>query len=564
MSGRGKVAGISVGAVVVLGVAVYLLGYLITGDRVPRHVTVAGVAVGGMSREDAIAALESELAPVAEDPIELSVNEESVNLDPADAGLSVDYPASVEAAGIGKSFDPRRMWQVLTGGGAVEPVIIADQQKLDKAVKGLAEDHDVKARNAKVTLDGTEIKSKSMRTGVQVDQAGAARIISASVLSDRPVTVPVQLNKPEITDDEVEKLISDRLEPALSAPIPVEVGDAGEFAISESTIAEALKIKNSDGAPTATLRTEKLHGAVEDQISALDFKEPKDATVKIVDGKPKVVDGEPGETVTAKDLGGAVDKVLTAEGAERTASVQLTEAEPEFGRDDAEALGITEVTGQFTTEFPYAEYRNTNIGRAAEKINNTLLKPDEVFSLNGVVGERTAENGFVAGSIISGGKFKEELGGGVSQSATTTYNAMFFAGLEDIQHQPHTLYIDRYPAGREATVAWPTVDLKFRNNTDYGVLVQTVFQESSPGEQGSITVKMWSTKTYDKIESSELEKSNFVYGQDIRDSSPDCVATAPVQGFDVNYSRLFYQDGKVVKTEDFHWRYAPTDRRICV
>src|SRR5690606_7531671 len=145
------------------------------------------------------------------------------------------------------------------------------------------------------------------------------------------------------------------------------------------------------------------------------------------------------------------------------------------------------------TYFPYAEYRNTNIGRAAELINGTLLEPGDTFSLNGEVGERTEENGFVAGSMLSGGKFKAELRGGVSQSATTTYNAMFFAGLEDIEHQPHTLYIDRYPAGREATVAWPTLDLKFRNNTDYGVLVQTVFKRATPDSRGSLTVKMWST-----------------------------------------------------------------------
>ena len=119
------------------------------------------------------------------------------------------------------------------------------------------------------------------------------------------------------------------------------------------------------------------------------------------------------------------------------------------------------MTGQFTTYFPYLEYRNVNIGRAAELINGTVLKPGETFSLNGVVGERTRANGFTEGFIIQGGKFKKELGGGVSQSATTTYNAMFFAGLKDIEHQPHTLYIDRYPPGREATVAWPSLDLKF-------------------------------------------------------------------------------------------------------
>ncbi len=141
---------------------------------------------------------------------------------------------------------------------------------------------------------------------------------------------------------------------------------------------------------------------------------------------------------------------------------------------------------------------------------------------------------------------------------------MFFAGLEDIEHQPHTLYIDRYPAGREATVAWPTLDLKFRNNTDYGVLVQTVFEESSPGEQGSLTVKMWSTKTYDKVKATEPARFNYTYGRDITDDSPDCVPTSPVQGFDVTYSRLFYRGDDVVKKEDFGWTYRPTDNRTCV
>ena len=62
--------------------------------------------------------------------------------------------------------------------------------------------------------------------------------------------------------------------------------------------------------------------------------------------------------------------------------------------------------------------------------------------------------------------------------ATTTFNAAFFAGLEDVEHKPHSFYIDRYPVGREATVAWPVVDLRFKNDTDHGVLIQTVHTPS--------------------------------------------------------------------------------------
>ena len=109
-----------------------------------------------------------------------------------------------------------------------------------------------------------------------------------------------------------------------------------------------------------------------------------------------------------------------------------------------------------------------------------MLKPGETFSLNDTVGERTGENGFTKGFIISDGIFKEDLGGGVSQMATTTFNATFFAGLEDVEHKPHSFYIDRYPVGREATVAWGAVDLRFKNDTPYGVLIHATVQPEHP------------------------------------------------------------------------------------
>ena len=157
-----------------------------------------------------------------------------------------------------------------------------------------------------------------------------------------------------------------------------------------------------------------------------------------------------------------------------------------------------------------------------------------------------------------------ELGGGVSQSATTTYNAAFFAGLKDVEHAPHGLYINRYPAGREATVFWPTLDLRFKNDTKYGVLIEARLVKATDDRQGEMTVRMWSTKTYEKVESSDLRRSNFTSGPVIRDSRSDCEPQEPVQGFDVNYERLFYQGGKVVKEEKYFWRYKPTSEVICI
>lgn len=560
----GVVAALVAGVVVVLVGGAYLVGYLMAGDKLPKDAQIAGIAVGGLSTAAATEKLQTELGPRADAAIAVTAGGEKGELSPGEAGLSVDYPASVELAGGGRSLDPRHIWRVLTGGSDTDAVVATDPEKLTAAVAGLAKDLDRQPKDAKLSFDKAKVVQTEAQDGVVVDQDKASSAIeSAYLTSAGAVELPAEVTAPEITTAEVTELATSYAKPAVSGPVPLKAGAAGSFKVTASMIGESIGFAAVDGALKPQLDADKLRKEAGDAVSEVELKKPKNATVKLVDGKPKVIAAVNGTTVSAANLAAAVEPVLTKTGKDRSGEVELTGAKASFSTEDAEQLKISKVTGEFTTYFPYATYRNVNIGRAAELINGTVLKPGETFSLNGIVGERTAKNGFVEGAIIKGGKFQKELGGGVSQSATTTYNAMFFAGLKDIQHQPHTLYIDRYPAGREATVAWPTVDLKFQNNTKYGVLVQAYVKKSTPGSRGSITVKMWSTKTYDEIRSSSLSRSNYTSGRDIDDDSASCEPQAPAQGFDVNYSRIFRNDGKTVKTEKFYWRYAPTDRITC-
>ncbi|HLR97780.1 MAG TPA: VanW family protein, partial [Jiangellaceae bacterium] len=238
------------------------------------------------------------------------------------------------------------------------------------------------------------------------------------------------------------------------------------------------------------------------------------------------------------------------------------EVQPDLTKAEAQDLGVTEVVSEYTTEFPHAEYRNVNIGRAAELMQNTLVQPGETFSLNDTVGERTEANGFTSGTIISEGQFTEALGGGVSQVATTAYNAGFFAGLKDVEHQPHSFYIDRYPEGREATVAWPYLDMAFQNDTDYGVLVDTSFSESSPGSSGSITVRLWSTKHRD-VETSTSDRSAITDYEQVTESGEDCVPQQGTNGFDVTVNRVIRENGSVIADEDIHTTYNPAAAITC-
>ena len=553
-----------VGGVLVLLAMIYVAAYLVAGDKLPKKAQISGVAVGGLHPTEATDKLTAELGPRTAEPINFTVRDSQVQLKPVDAGLAIDYAKSVEAAGGGKSWNPVRIFKVLTGGSTADATLAVDQAKLQVTIRDLAKTFNHAPVDAAVRYDGTKIKQKHAREGTTLQQDSAVAMIKSSFLKTTgPVELPADVAQPAVTDDEADAVVASFAKPAIAAPITVKITGARSFEVSPRMVAGAIAFLPQNGTLVPALDAKKLRRNARPAIKRVELVEPRDATVRLVKGKPKVIAAVNGTTVAADDLKKAVEPVLIKPAAERRVSVQLTGAKAAFSTADAKKLGIKHVTGRFTTYFPYLPYRNINIGRAAALINGTVLKPGDTFSLNGIVGERTAANGFTKGFVIKGGRFEKELGGGVSQSATTTYNAMFFAGLKDIFHKPHGLFIDRYPAGREATVAWPAVDLKFQNDTKYGVLVQAYIVKGTPSRKGSITVKMWSTKTYDKVAATAPVKSNFTTGHKITDDARDCTPTSPVQGFDVRYQRLFYRNGDVVRRENFFWRYAPTNQVVC-
>ena len=157
------------------------------------------------------------------------------------------------------------------------------------------------------------------------------------------------------------------------------------------------------------------------------------------------------------------------------------------GREWAESLGILQVVGEFTTRFTPAQDRIINIARISELTRGVIIEPGQRFSVNGHVGPRTTGKGFVPAKMILDGVFVDSVGGGISQYATTLFNAAFFAGLDFIDYQSHTIYLSRYPYGREATVSYPAPDLVLENNTPYGVMLWPTTADDS------ITVRLYST-----------------------------------------------------------------------
>ncbi len=560
---RGLVVGVGIATVLLVLGGVYVAGYLLAGDRVPRNASVDGVAIGGLAREEAVALLESELGPRASAPMVLTVDGESHEVDPAEAGLALDAAGSVEEAGAGRSWDPLHIWRVLTGGSPGEPETTVDWAAVDEAVAGFAEQVESEPRDATLAYEGTEVVVGEGSPGVTVDREGTADRLVEAYLDSTEVEAVAQVVEPEVTTQEAEQVAEQVARPAVSGDVAVRAEDAGTITVTPAAIAAATRFEKVEGSYVPRRDAKKLYEASEDSIQGLDVPKAKDAYWRLAGGKPELVEAVDGRSVSAEDLLAAVEPVLGEEGDGRRAEVALTDQKAEFTTEDAEEAAVTEVISEFTTSYPPAEYRDINLGQVAKRVDGYWLAPGETFSMNEVVGERTAANGFAEGYVIQGGTLVKESGGGVSQGATALFNAAFAAGLEDVEHHPHTLYFDRYPAGREATVYYGALDLRFRNNTDHGVIIEADRRSSKGRDQGSLTVKIWGTSPWDEIRTPEPEKSNFTSGRRIESDAPDCEYQAPTPGLTAKYYRAFIRDGKEVKRDSYTWTYDPGDEIVC-
>ncbi|MFJ4232440.1 VanW family protein [Cellulosimicrobium cellulans] len=540
------------------GIGVLVLGGLYTGaqwffsDKVPSGTSVAGVDVGGLTRTAAQDRLESELGPRAAEPVALTAGEASTTLDPAAAGLTFDAAATAEEL-TAFSMSPARLWQHLFGGEDEAPVVSVDDAALDAQVEALRGSLEIEPVDGTVQfVDGAPTSTPAADGSALVTDEVPAAITSSWLDTDGPVALPTEPVEPAITQEETDAALA-QAEKVVSAPVVVSVGGQNPELPPEA-LAAAASFPATDGVLTLTFDGATLVDSVVDRTSDL-LTAADDAHFVFQDGAPVIEGGEPGTTIDPAAIAAAV--TTAASGDERTATVELVESDPEQSVAALEALGIKEKVSEFSTPVPNVPVRTANLRRGAEKVTGTLVKPGETFSLVDTLSPITLEGGYFAAGIVESGRHTEGVGGGLSQMATTTYNAGFFAGLEDVEHRPHSYWFERYPAGREATIFVGSIDMKFKNDTPYGVLMQSWVGG------GELHVAIWSTKYYD-VETSSSGKSNVVQPTTVTHSGADCAPTpAGSPGFSITNYRKVYHEGELVKDESYRWTYKPDNAVVC-
>ncbi|GAA2334948.1 VanW family protein [Saccharopolyspora halophila] len=484
----GLIAGIAAAALVLL----YIGDLVFTSGSLPRGTLVAGVDVGTMSNREAESKLRNELGADMQGPVELQVGEASTTIQPDRVGLETDWEATVAKADD-QPLNPFTRIGSFFSTHEVEPVSTADRGKLVQALEDARVQLDRPSVEGTIRFDGTTPVAVDPVHGQKLDVQRAADKIMAHYAEGSTIELPASQKPVGTTEQGVQRALEEIAKPAVSGPVTVR-GDGTDATLSPKDIADALRFApNGKGGLRASFDEPTVIGEIEPQLADT-IKPGKDAEIVLEGGRPTVHPSEDGRGIDwKKSLEPLMQTLRQQDGREIKAIYHPQPAQ--FTTEQANQLGVREVVGQFTTG-GFEQASGVNIRRVAEQVNGALIRPGEQFSLNGYTGPRGKPQGYVESGIIKDGRPDKAVGGGISQFATTLYNASYFAGMKDIEHKAHSYYISRYPEGREATVfqapnGKSIIDVKFKNVSDSGIMITTQWTPSD------ITVTLWGTKQFD-------------------------------------------------------------------
>jgi vancomycin resistance protein YoaR len=489
---------------VLLGLAAIavLLGLAFAGSptTLAHGVAIDGVDVGGMKAKDAQALLERRTQRLAQQPLTFVAGGKRFPIRASELGVEPDWARAVELARQqGDGFGPLRGFKrldVQVFGADVTPPTEVLSGALQYKLGLIAAAVDREPRDARLVRRGTRIVPLPAKPGLVLDRTAAARTIVRRLAElDRisgPVQLPLRRQAPHVVAADLARAAR-QARVATSAPVRLTAGKT-RWLLSPHRIATLLELpadggtKLAIGGRAAQEWLVKLGRRVEHPA--------RDATFAVDGSHVTVVPSRPGVRLDAIATTQAVlAAALRPQPARRVAALPVEEAPPKRSTQAARAMGIDGVVSSYTTEYGGIPNRIHNVQLVAHLIDGTLVAPGDTFSFNGTTGERTAAKGFLEAPVIVNGELTTGLGGGICQVSTTVFNAAFEGGLKITERVNHALYISHYPQGRDATVNYPDVDLKFVNDTSHWLLLRTFVGSSS------LTVNLYGTPVHRRVES---------------------------------------------------------------
>jgi vancomycin resistance protein YoaR len=536
-------------------------GVAYAGD-IAHGVRVLGVDIGGRSEAEAARLLESRLAARAAAPVRVRVGAVEASFAPADAGLSVDVGRTVDRA----ADTTPAPWTAVFGSRDVDPVVSLDLEKLTRLLQPHVGNQGsppvwpaIRFGDAS-TGDGSTASALTPVTvapqaGRGLDRHAAAAAVRQGWLRTARIDLPIADVTPVTTADDLAKLKTDLADKAVAHPVTLTV-DGHDVEITPAAIAASLTIESdADGRVVPRVDVALLKTALAPVLGTVQTA-PTDATFTLQNGQPTALPDAPGRAADLDAVAKALFDVLD-QPAPRRITAGTVPVPAARTTQDLKDLGIVELVSTFTTKMLPAQPRNRNIRIVADLARGTVVPAGATFSLNKLTGDRTLAKGYVMAPVIADGKIKNAPGGGISQFATTAFNAGYYAGMVDVEHRPHSYHFDRYPAVIEATTIYPDLDMAWRNDSPHAVLVDTQWTETS------VTVSLFGTKRFD-IETVYGPKTGVTAPPAITLAEADCNETEGIPGFRQEAWRVFKKNGAEIKRERYAWTYRAEPKFTCV
>ncbi len=547
-----------VGAVLALAVVASLAvaGVALTErGSIPARTTVAGVDVGGMSTDEATEAIIPATLVATARPIRLVGPSGTVSVRGRELGARPLVEAALEQArAVG--WTSRLLRRAGLGDERAIPLAYRlGPVRAAELANRLDDEFGDEPRNADLVIapDGSTVTVTAPAPGTLVDR-GALRRALATLPEE--LGVPLVDRAPAVGIDEAQKAQA-RVKRLLREPREVRFRDSVAV-LRASTLAPLITTEPAGSQLGIRLDPKGLREALLPRLGQYE-QAPTDARFVIDGTRVRLVGAVDGKRLDVERIGTSLAGNLAA----LTHRAWFAVAKPAFTTAAAEKLRITELVSEFTTNYPCCAPRVTNIKRAAELLDGTIILPGKEFSLNEALGKRTEAKGFVSAPQIYNGRFEDAVGGGISQVATTLFNAAFFSGIKLVAHRAHQFYISRYPMGREATVSWGGPELIFRNDWPAAILMKLDATDSG------IAVRFFSTSLGRRVTTTTSEPYDptapgtvTVTNPDLPSGARQVVQAAGDPGFSVDYTRQVFRNGKRIRNERYTVEYDAEDEIV--
>ncbi len=566
---------------------VWTVGYqLAYAGRIFPGVSVAGVDLSGLSPSDAALKLSQTLSYPITGKVLFRDGDRVWVASPAELGMVFDASASAMAAyQHGRSGG---LFSALSGqvsarglGADVPPVILFDQRVAYTYLQNIASQVDQSVVEASLRVEGTNVASEPGRLGRSLNLDATLVYLAGQLQSFRDGEVPlvIQETAPKLLDVSSQAEAARRI---LSQPLTISIpnyreGDPGPWTYDIAVLANMLSVEVVDNNGVAEMRVGldpvTMREALNDLKVFVD-RNPKNARFVFNDGTGQI------EPISASAIGRVMDVEASIAAineallrGEHNVNLIVAEQAPAV-QDTATGaeLGVVQLVAEQTTYFyGSSESRIQNIVTAAGEYHGLLVAPGETFSMGSVLGDVSLENGYAEALIIYGGRTIKGVGGGVCQVSTTLFRTVFMAGFPVVERYSHAYRVSYYEmdasgavdnqyAGLDATVYFPLVDFKFKNDTSHWLLMETYVNVAAR----TLTWKIYSTDDGRSVTWETTGPMNTVPAPEpIFEENPELDANEikqvdyAAEGADVTVTRTVWKDGLVYFTDRFQTHYEP-------